>query len=340
MEVRKIQVTGAGDTRIISLPKEWTERHHLAKGSNVIIKELSTGDLIIYPQTSPIESQKRTTRIMESDHVSRDILAAYLLGSDIIIVVSQNREPLTRKGAIKELSRQLIGLEILGETQQRIELHFLIDSSSLPNPREYVRRCFSIANQMQTDAVAAFFNSDVSLAEEVIERDVEANRLYCRSVRMLKIMVDDKREISYLKSTACLDWRMVATYSEDLGDASVEFAKIVKKNPQMNESLLPVTLNKISQLSKLTTEVLNHSLNCFLEQNVEGAEKLKNRISTQLNHIHKEIQNDISKLNKEVVWKLSSLLNLFKELRETAIDIGDLIIAHDTSLDIPNSIRG
>jgi uncharacterized protein YicC (UPF0701 family) len=157
---------------------------------------------------------------------------------------------------------------------------------------------------------------------------------------MLKIMVDDKREISYLKSTACLDWRMVATYSEDLGDASVEFAKIVKKNPQMNESLLPVTLNKISQLSKLTTEVLNHSLNCFLEQNVEGAEKLKNRISTQLNHIHKEIQNDISKLNKEVVWKLSSLLNLFKELRETAIDIGDLIIAHDTSLDIPNSIRG
>ncbi|MFX0125935.1 MAG: PhoU domain-containing protein [Candidatus Hodarchaeota archaeon] len=339
MEVRKIQVTGAGDTRIISLPKEWTERHRLNKGSNVIIKELSTGDLIIYPQKSPIESQKRTTRIIESGHVSRDILAAYLLGSDIITVVSKDRDPLARKGAIKDLSRQLIGLEILGETQQRIELHFLIDSSSLPNPREYVRRCFSIANQMQQDVVTAFLNSDISLAEEVIERDVEVNRLYFLIVRMLKIMVDDKREISYLKSTACLDWRMVATFSEDLGDASVEFARMVKKYPNMNETILPGTLKKIDELSKLTTEVLNKSLDYFLEQNVEEAEELKNTISTKLNSIHEEIQKDISMLNKEVVWKLSSLLNLFKELRETAIDIGDLIIAHDTSFDIPNSFH-
>ena len=38
-------------------------------------------------------------------------------------------------------------------------------------------------------------------------------------------------------------------------------------------------------------------------------------------------QEDISKLDKEVVWQLSSLLNLFKDLHETAIDIGDLVIA-------------
>ncbi|MHA2347296.1 MAG: AbrB/MazE/SpoVT family DNA-binding domain-containing protein [Candidatus Hodarchaeales archaeon] len=147
MEIRKIQVTGAGDTRIISLPKDWAARYQLDKGSNVVIKELGSGELLIYPTELPIE--KRVTHLKESAHVSRDVLAAYLLGSDVIIIESQKDSPLMNKSVIKDLSRQLIGLEILGETQERIELHFLIDSSSLPNPREYVHRCFSIANQMQ-----------------------------------------------------------------------------------------------------------------------------------------------------------------------------------------------
>ncbi|MFX1282630.1 MAG: PhoU domain-containing protein [Promethearchaeota archaeon] len=325
MEIRKIQVTGAGDTRIISLPKDWAERYHLDKGDNIIIKELSTGDLIVYPQKA-LEPQKRIARIIESDHVNRDILAAYLLGSDIIIVISEKGEALTQKSNIKELSRQLIGLEILGETQESIELHFLIGEEK-ENPRKYVERCFSIANQMQSDAITAFLKEDAKLAREVIDRDVEVNRLYFLIVRMLKIMADDKREVSYLKGPACLDWRMIATYSEDLGDASVEFARIVKKNPVMNKSLSSETLGKIKALSDLTTESLNQSLDLFFEQNVIGAEILKRKIATQLRNAHKEIQDDISKLEKEVVWQLSSLLNLFKELHETAIDIGDLVIA-------------
>ncbi|MHA1215526.1 MAG: PhoU domain-containing protein [Candidatus Hodarchaeales archaeon] len=331
MEIRKIQVTGAGDTRIISLPKDWAERHRLDKGSIVVIRELSTGELIIYPQKSPADHQKRVTRIFESPHVTRDILTAYLLGSDIIIVQSK-KGPLINKSEIRDLSRQLIGLEILGETKERVELHFLIDSSSLPNPREYVRRCFSIATQMQNDVVTAFLKSDAELAGEVIERDTEVNRLYFLVVRMLKIMVDDKRELANLKSTECLDWRMVAAYGEDIGDAAVEFAKVVKQNPTMKDSLPTSTLGKINILSELTTEVINRSLECFFEQNVDCAEEIKEHISNKLRSTHLEIKRDISKLDKEVVWQLSSLLNLFTALRATAIDIGDLIIANDSSL--------
>lgn len=332
MEIRKIQVTGAGDTRIISLPKDWAERYNLDKGAIVIIRELSTGELILYPQKTPDEYQKRVTRIYESPHASRDVLTAYLLGSDIIIVYSKKGLPLTRKSEIRDLSRQLIGLEILGETKESIELHFLIDSSSLPNPLEYVRRCFSIANQMQTDIITAFLNGDVGLAEEVIERDIEVNRLYFLIVRMLKIMVDDKREISNLKSTECLDWRMVATYGEDLGDAAAEFAEIVKNNPNMKDLLPNATLVKVKNLSDLITEVIKRTLECFFEQNVVCAEEIKEHISTKLKNTHLEIQNDIAKLNKEAVWQLSSLLNLFNILRATTIDIGDLIIANDSSL--------
>ncbi|MHA2278158.1 MAG: PhoU domain-containing protein, partial [Candidatus Kariarchaeaceae archaeon] len=255
----------------------------------------------------------------------------YLLGSDIIIIEAEKDNSLTKKSNIKDLSRQLVGLEILGETQESIELHFLIDSSSLPNPREYVHRCFSIANQMQSDAITAFLNDDITLAKEVIERDVEVNRLYFLIVRMLKIMVNDKREVSNIKPTTCLDWRMVAAYGENLGDASVEFAKIVKKNPNLRETLSKSTLNKINKLSGFTTEILGESLDSFFAQNVLLAEDLKVRNENQLEVLHNEIQEDISKHDKEVVWKLSSLMSFFKQLREVAIDIGDLVIANDSS---------
>ncbi len=329
IEIRKIQVTGAGDTRIISLPKDWAGRHQLDKGSNVVIKELSSGELLIYPAEN--QTEKRVTRLRESTHVSRDVLAAYLLGSDIIIIEAERNNSLTKKSDIKNLSRQLVGLEILGETQESIELHFLIDSSSLPNPREYVHRCFSIANQMQSDSITAFLNDDITLAKEVIERDVEVNRLYFLIVRILKIMVTDKREVSNIKPTTCLDWRMVAAYGENLGDASVEFAKIVKMNPNLRETLSKSTLKKIDSLSKLTTEILGESIDSFFAQNVLLAEDLKTRVDKRLEKIHKEIQGDISKHDKEVVWKLSSLLSFFKQLREVAIDIGDLVIANDSS---------
>ncbi|MHA1206634.1 MAG: PhoU domain-containing protein [Candidatus Hodarchaeales archaeon] len=329
IEIRKIQVTGAGDTRIISLPKDWAARHQLDKGSNVVIKELSSGELLIYPAEN--QTEKRVTRLRESTHVSRDVLAAYLLGSDVIIIEAERNNSLTKKSAIKKLSRQLVGLEILGETQESIELHFLIDSSSLPNPREYVHRCFSIANQMQSDSITAFLNDDITLAKEVIERDVEVNRLYFLIVRILKIMVTDKREVSNILPTTCLDWRMVAAYGENLGDASVEFAKIVKMNPNLRETLSKSTLKKINYLSELTTDILGESIDSFFAQNVLLAEDLKTRIDKQLEKIHKEIQGDISKHDKEVVWKLSSLLSFFKQLREVAIDIGDLVIANDSS---------
>jgi phosphate uptake regulator len=333
MEIRKIQVTGAGDTRIISLPKDWAARYQLDKGSNVVIKELGSGELLIYPTELPIE--KRVTRLKESAHVSRDVLAAYLLGSDVIIIESQKESPLTNKTVIKDLSRQLIGLEILGETQERIELHFLIDSSSLPNPREYVHRCFSIANQMQSDSISAFLSDDITLAKEVIERDVEVNRLYFLIVRMLKIMVNDKREISYIKPTTCLDWRMVAAYGENLGDSSVDFARIIEKDNNMQKSLSKDIVTKIKNLSDLTTTVLSNSLDCFFTQDVIAAEELKRRVDNQLKNLHIEIQNDISEYEKEVVSRLSSLMSFLSQLRETAIDIGDLVIANDSSFEYP-----
>jgi phosphate uptake regulator len=186
---------------------------------------------------------------------------------------------------------------------------------------------------MQSDAISAFLNDDITLAKEVIERDVEVNRLYFLIVRMLKIMVNDKREISYIKPTTCLDWRMVAAYGENLGDSSVDFARIVKTDNNIKVSLAKNLVTKINHISDLTTTVLSNSLDCFFTQDVLAAEELKRRVDNKLKNLHNEIQDDISEYEKEVVSRLSSLMSFLSQLRETAIDIGDLVIANDSSFE-------
>ena len=84
--------------------------------------------------------------------------------------------------------------------------------------------------------------------------------------------------------------------------------------------------------TSLITTALAESLDSFFAGDVLAAEELKHRIDNQLKNIHKEIQEDISKHDKEVVSKLTSLISFLGQLREVAIDIGDLVIANDTSL--------
>ena len=128
---------------------------------------------------------------------------------------------------------------------------------------------------------------------------------------------------------------MVATYGENLGDTSVDFARIVKENPNMREGLSKSILEKIEKLSLLTTGALSDSLDSFFAQDVIAAEDLKGQFTNQLRKIHQDIQEGIAKHEKEVVSKLSPLLSFLSQLREVAIDIGDLVIANDSSLDEP-----
>lgn len=332
MEIRKIQLAGAGDTRIISLPKDWAEKMGAEKGTSIIVRELSNGDLLLYPQDRSKGRIKTFSRIEETPDVQRDILGAYLSGFDVITVYSKKLgESLQFKNSIRELSRQLIGLEILGETIDSMELHFLIESSSLPNPSKYLKRCFSIANQMHYDVIKAFISQDSKLAEEVELRDTEVNRLYFLIVRMLKIMVDDKREESVIKPPSCLDWRMLASIAEDIGDQSVGFAQTIKKMPDLSKSLPKKVLQAIEELNELTTETMKKNLDFFMSQDIYGARKHRRRIETENDGKLQIISKEISKLDKEIAWESSAIIQLFKVLNERAIDMTDLVIANNIS---------
>lgn len=316
LELRTVQVSG-GQTRIISLPKDWAVQHHLDQGSKLYLKELPNGDLII----QPLEKIKKAAEINDSRFLQRDLISRYLSGYEIIKIKGKDPNTLLKdKEKIREISRNLVGLEILEESLSHIELHFLIDSSTL-HPQKYLSRTFSIARSMQEDALRALLENDSEFAREVQNRDNEVNRLYFLLIRLLKTMVDDPSTENAIPPSECLDWRIVAGFAEEIGDLSVEISQEAEKIEA--ERITEESKRFLIQINQRILESMDLALNAFLNHNVVVADQIK---ATMQRDLEPEIRELSKKIPEVKGWEFAILTRLFQRTVDIVIDITDLVI--------------
>ncbi|MHA1168292.1 MAG: PhoU domain-containing protein [Candidatus Hodarchaeales archaeon] len=322
---RNIQQTKGG-TYLVSLPKSWIEAHNLVKKRTVIVKELSEG-LLIYPKDW--KEPKREIIIAESTRVSRDILQAYLSGIHIIKIVATN-ESLKFRDSIKEQCRGLVGLEVLEETANNIELHFLIDSPSSLDPSKYLNRCFSLATGMMEDSFKAYVAKNDELAREIKNRDQEVNRLYFLLIRILRERLNEIILSSDLTPGRASDHRIVAAFAEELGDKAVNIAMSIinKKTLDLEEELIERTKKMI----KDTSERLKKALDSYLDNDLSAGELINKEIKEKAVHDQRELERNFIRVMTSFSPDLILIPKLIARSNEIIIDITDLIIEQDKYL--------
>jgi len=322
LQYRKIQLSSSR-TRLISLPRDWAKRNALEKDSIVIIRELPNDALLLLPAKKPVEKKKTEPPLIESSRIRRDLLRAYLDGYDIIEIKSADG-PLKFRDQIHEASRNLIGLEILEEDSERMEIHFLIEPSPTLDPLLLIRRCFSIAAGMERDTIQAVLTGDSNLVQSVIKRDDEVDRLYFLIVRILKTATHLLSETTSFQLDDALNLRMLASYAEGMADQSVTLAKKIRDDP------IPELGKDIAQRIRILTEKssahLNAAINVYVKRNVDAAAELVD--------IMKDLEVDLDKLDKEFGEEnygpktyrfLYSLISLLRRNFEIIIDVADLV---------------
>ena len=100
-----------------------------------------------------------------------------------------------------------------------------------------------IASGMVQDAVASLQSGDLSLAEEVSQRDDEVDRFYHFIVRQLNMAVRNRaiiEEVGLLAARDCLGYRLAVKSIERVADHAAGIARLVP-------SLRADALGKISQ---------------------------------------------------------------------------------------------
>ncbi|MEM4334272.1 MAG: phosphate uptake regulator PhoU [Candidatus Caldarchaeum sp.] len=272
MEVytRRIQRTGRS-TYVVSLPKQWVEANKLSRFDQLKLTVIG-GGVLIAPDRPRDVAQAEIMAAEENTplDVVRLIFSKYLAGYSRIKVVFPSYAPATISYLKEVIRRWLVGVEIVEESARELVAQCIPMHDSLP-VKTSVERMAGITANMVKDAVSAFTNGDLGLAEEVIKRDDEVDRFYHFVVRQLNIAVKDYTTLRSLElndPSECIVYALVAKNIERAADHAVSICKhtVSLKSYQLEG-------HDFSDLAEEITNVFKRSLQSLLNSDLRLASK-------------------------------------------------------------------
>jgi phosphate uptake regulator len=322
MDARKVLEMGGG-TVLISLPKSWARRNGIVKGASVLVEELSSSRLIVSPIGREQEPKTASIRYPGENlsQVTIGMTGAYLLGYNIIKI--EGTQPISREDRekVKEAMGRLVGLEIMDEDSRSITLQFLPEPSTL-DPEKMVRRMGSLTKGMLRDAREALASEDRKMMSLIAERDDEVDRLYfllVRAIRTATIDAEVARRYN-LTPVECLDYRVVASFIEGLGDTIAEFSGRATEE-------LPGTqaAREIADVLKVLEEMEETSVRTFLAR--KGGQSRTGYM--QIDAMHQEATARLARIAQEgriSTRVMVDLLSMLERISKALVDISDLTL--------------
>ena len=286
IETRKVQKTG-GSSYIISLPKVWIDKHGVENHDTLGILSQPDGNLLITPQIDTEKMIKIKEIIVDNfkdgNYLFRILIGVYIMGfSKIIIKSSKKFEPFIRD-CIANFTQIAIGPEVVEESNNFIVIKDLLNPTEMPFEKT-IKRMYILVHDMSDDAIRAFETGDKRLAEEVIKRDNDVDRLHWLIGRQSHIVLRDI--ILCQKMGLTLEqanhFQQISRFLERVGDHAVRIAKnvLLIDYKKIEKDLI----KNILKASKLSLELLNRSLDAWLQKNIllanENIERIKDLIST------------------------------------------------------------
>ncbi len=228
---RRIQKTG-GSTFIVSLPKNWVLARGLSAGDVLFFTPRADGSMTVFPEAAAGgEAERRTVEVSnddEQDHLFRRLVAEYIAGYPLLDIRTEGRmSPRTRE-VVRGFAQRMIGPEILEETAESVVLQDVVGPNPLPIP-SVIRRMHQMVRSMQSDAMTAFRARDASIAQDVIDRDWEVDRLHWFLEKQVTTALRDARVLATIDLTLpeCSTYLLASRVLERIADHAVRIAGTV-----------------------------------------------------------------------------------------------------------------
>lgn len=323
MNARKVLEMGGG-TLLVSLPKAWARKNGIGKGSTVAVDELSGRKLLVRPMEEAAESPREVVVDYPNEGLTlviNDVTGAYLLGFEVIRIVGKKVISREDRAALKAAVGRLIGLEIMEEDSKHVNVHFLLEPSAI-DPVRIARRMSSILEGMVKDTAEGASKRDVKLLSVVGERDDEVDRLYFLLVRMLRTATMHLEVADHYKLSPVdiLDYRVLASFLESMGDAITELSK---KLPAVR--LDKQTAREYSECLLKLEEMEEVAIRSFLGR---GAGRSRGAYS-RVGDLSKEVSKMLLRIAETVGSNASAAvetLGAAERVNKLLVDIADLAV--------------
>ncbi|MGD1055606.1 MAG: phosphate uptake regulator PhoU [Nitrososphaerales archaeon] len=323
MDTRKVLEMGGG-TLLISLPKSWAKRNGVKKGATMAVDELSARKLIVRPIEDVVDKPREVDVEYpgkDLSEVTNDVTGAYLLGFDVIRIVGKKVISREDRARLKATIARLVGLEIMDEDSKRVTVQFLLESSAII-PEKIVRRMSSILDGMLKDIVEGLTKGDAKLLALVAERDDEVDRLYFLLVRVIRaaIMRQEIAESYGLTPVDVLDYRVLASFLESIGDAVAELSKKLhhsRASRQLCREFAACAL-KLKQMNDLATQA-------FISRRAGRPRSIMITVNTMAQEISQDLGR-IAQLSVAQGVSLADTLSSLERISKLLVDVSDLAV--------------
>ena len=275
MDTRKVQLTG-GSTYTVSLPKEWADEHGVEAGNEVEFHR--EGDALLLaprPEAERTEGWLDVTGLA-GDRLTSAVMTMYVSGFDVIVLEGEQLSPDQRR-TIREAVQGLVGVEILKETDDRVVIQDLLDSSEL-SIHNAVTRMRLIALAMLDDAVTALLEDDDVLARSVIDRDDDIDRLWFAVSRIFRATLRSPRATAELglPREMCFDYHSSARQLERIADHAAKISQLSTNLEEIDDDVAAA----LRDLHEDAADVIDTAMAALLEEDGDR--------STQLAHDARE----------------------------------------------------
>ena len=325
-EIRRVQKTGAS-TLTVSLPKDWADLSGLKPGDQVAMAVQADGTIVLDPRSDrrkeAVKKEIWTDGGESAEHLKRKLIGAYLAGFNVIEVRSKERMDLETKRAARDFARMVIGPEVIEETANSIVLHDLSDPVELPQ-KKCVRRMHLIVDTMHRDAMIAYAQGDLELANDVIERDQDVDRLYWMTYKQYNLIQKDRSlaERVGVDIHESMSLMLVARLIERIGDHAEKIAKHALGSGKRGPA---AEVGAIEKLSQEALVLLTKAMESYFLGDIGSANDIIDK-AEGLVHKAEGLLPDLQAHNGKGAVSSSSVLDSVIRTIMYATDIAELAI--------------
>jgi phosphate uptake regulator len=327
MEIRRVQMTG-GASFVVTLPKEWAESQKIKKNDPIGLTVQPDGTLLVTKNTTEESLQRAkdidSSNITDPAFLFRMLIGTYIMGFNVIRITTKQRFPPFVRTVVRDFTQMTIGQEVVEETETVITIKDLLNPAEMPFDNT-IKRMFVIVKNMHEDAIAALETHNKTLANDVINRDMDADRLnwlIARQTNMLMQNASLSRKMGISPSLA-MHYYMLSRIIERVGDHAVRIAEHTL--PIIDVEFDKKFMNAIRKSSAMSLEIFERSIVSFFNADLKEAHRNIESI-TALEDICGDINNMVLKQDTLIALNIGYISESIRRAGEYAGDISETVI--------------
>nr|WP_320161825.1 PhoU domain-containing protein [uncultured Methanoregula sp.] len=327
MEIRRVQMTG-GSSFVVTLPKTWADDQNIKKNDPVGLVVQPDGTLLVTKKITeePLQRTKEIDIATVSDpaFLFRLLIGTYITGFSMIRITSKQRFPPFVRTVVRDFTQMTIGQEVVEETETVIAIKDLLNPAEMPFDNT-IRRMFVIVKTMHEDAITALTTHNKTLADDVIARDMDVDRLNWLIARQTNMLMQNnalsrRMEIS---PGMAMNYYMLSRIIERVGDHAVRIAE--NTSPILDMNLDKKILEAVKKASTMSLEIFDRSVISFFNTDMKEANRNIESI-TALENICGDINNMVLKQETLVAIHIGYVAESIRRSGEYAADISETVI--------------